>query len=141
MAITLAWYSDSGLTAPLASLQVTQADDGTSPAVDRVVYLGSTAAGKQFQAASDPGVDDVVVSIADSAAASGVEAEHIKLALSSGGLDTAVAGDPLTIGTEILSGVVNAVAVHVRVDTPALASGTYTDIELRTNTLIEVDAA
>ncbi len=140
MAITLGFHSDSGLTDPLASLNVTQADDGSAPAVDRVVYLGSTAAGKLFQAASDPGVDDIVVSIADSGAGSGVEAAHVKLALSAGGLDTAVAGDPLPIGAGLLSGSASAVAIHVRVDTPAMASGTYTDIGLATNTLIEVDA-
>jgi hypothetical protein len=140
MAITLDFYDDAGLTTVNTSIGATQADDGTSPAVDRVVYLGSTASGKRFQAASNPGTDQIVVSIADSAVGSGLAATAVKLATSSGGLNTAVAGDPLSIGTEVLSGSANKVAIHVRIDTPAVAAGTYTDLSLTTNTLIEIDA-
>lgn len=140
MAVTLDFYNDSGLTAVAASIQATQADDGSAPAVDRVVYLGSPVSSKKFQAASDPGVDDIVVSIADSGVGSGVEAAHVKLALTSGGLASATPGAPLTIDAEILSGASNAVPVHVRIDTPALAAGTYTDVSLTTNTVIEIAA-
>lgn len=140
MTITLSFFNDSGLTSPLTSLAAVQANDGSSPAVDRVVYLGSTAVSKKFQVASDPGVAALTVSIADSAAGSGVEAAHVKLALSAAGLATATAGNPVNIGTQILSGVANAVAVYVRIDTPALADGTYTDLSLVTPTLIEVAA-
>lgn len=140
MAISLTFYNDSGLTSPATSLAAVQANDGNSPAVDRVVYLGSTVAGKKFQASSNPGVTPVTVSIVDSAVGSGVEASHVKLALSAAGLNTATAGAPLGVGTQVLSGVANAVPIYVRVDTPALANGTYNDLSLTTQTLIETAA-
>lgn len=139
MTITLGFFTDSGLTTPLATLSAVQSDDGTAAAVNRVVYLGSIASGKKFQAASNPGVDQVQVQIVDADIAAGVEAAHIKLATSFAGLDSAVSGAPLSVGTQRLSGPANALAVHVRIDTPALAQGTYTDAALTTNTLIEVD--
>lgn len=40
---------------------------------------------------------------------------EIKLALTEAGLDTAVAGDPLSLGNTILSGVANAIEIWVRV--------------------------
>lgn len=140
MAVSLAFYNDPGLTSPLTSLSVAQASDGNSPAVDRVVYVGSTVAGKKFQVAANPGVDPVIVSPSDSATGSGVQTSHIKLALSQAGLNTATAGAGVSLGTQVLSGAANSVAVYVRVDTPALAVGTYTDVSLVTPTLIEVTA-
>lgn len=137
MAISLAFYNDSGLTSLATSLGVAQANDGNSPAVDRVVYLGSTVAGKKFQVASNPGVAALTVSISDSAVGSGVEAAHVKLALSAAGLNSATAGNPVSVGTQILSGAGNAVPIYVRVDTPALPNGTYTDLSLETPNVIE----
>lgn len=139
MAITLDFFDDAGLTTPSASIGATQADDGTSSAVDRVVYLGSTAAGKKFQADSNPGADQVVVSITDSAGSSGLAPTAIKLATTAGSLNTAVAGASLSLGTQVLSGIANKVPIYVRIDTPAVPSGTYTDLSLTTNTLIEID--
>lgn len=140
MAVTLGFYNDSGLTSAAASLAVVQAADGSSAAVDRVVYLGSPAAGKKFQANSDPGVDDIVVSVADTTPAGGVAASSVRLALTSGGLDSATPGAALAIDPEILSGAANAVAIHVRVETPATAAGLYTDLSLTTNAVIELVA-
>lgn len=137
MTVSLQFYSDSGLTTPLSTLSVSQASDGSAAAVDSVIYLGSTASGMQFRADSYAGVDPIVLSISDSASGSGVEATHVKLATSSGGLSTAVAGQPLSLGTQILSGTANAVEIHVRVDTPALAVAVYTDVSLALNTVRE----
>lgn len=140
MAISLGVYSDSGLTTPLTSVQAVQADDGTAAPADRVIYIGSQVAGKVFQAASNPGVDQIALSIADAAPGSGVEASHVKLALSQATLTSAVAGAARNLGTQLSSGPGNALKVYVRVDTPALAIGTYTGITLQTNMLIEVSA-
>lgn len=137
MTISLQFYSDAGLTTPATGIFVTQAADGAAPAEDRVVYLGSTASGKKFRANSDPGVDPIIVSVADAASGSGVQATHVKLATTAGGLDTALGGQALALGTQLLSGVANAQAVHVRIDTPALAVGVYNDISLTLNTLVE----
>jgi len=137
MTISLQFYTDAGLTTPATSISAIQASDGSAAAEDRVVYLGSTVSGHKFRADSDPGVDPVVVSIADSAAGTGVEATHVKLATTSGGLATALAGQPLSLGTQLLSGVANAQPVHVRIDTPALAIGVYSELTLSLNTLLE----
>lgn len=137
MAISLKFYTDSGLTTEATSISALQASDGTADAVDRVVYLGSTVSGNKFTAESDPGVDPIVVSIVDSSPSTGVQATHIKLATTNGGLGSALGGVALSLGTEILSGVANAQAVHVRIDTPALAVGVYAEITLSMNTLVE----
>lgn len=137
MTISLQFYSDAGLTTPAASIAAIQASDGSAAAEDRVVYLGSTVVGKKFRAASDPGVDQIILSIADSAPGSGVEATHAKLATTSGGLAAALGGQSLALGTQLLSGVANAQAIHVRIDTPALAVAVYNDLTLALNTLLE----
>lgn len=137
MATSLKFYTTAGLTAELTQLAVNQAADGSSAAVDSIVYLGSTASGKQFRADSDPGTDPIVVSIADAAAGSGIANTAVKLALSAGGLDSAVAGVALSVGTQLLSGSANALAIHVRIETPSVAVGRYTDLSLVTNTVRE----
>jgi len=138
MAITLNFFRDSGLSVPGLSLACNQADDGSSAAVDRVFYLGSPVVGRQFEDAAAPGTDAITVSVEDSG--SGVLPSAVKLALSAAGLDTAVAGAPLAVGTQILSGPGNGIAVHVRVDTPAQTAGTYTNLRLQTSSCVEVTA-
>lgn len=137
MSITLKFYNNAGLSSEATLLDVLQAADGSSAAVDSVLYLGSVATGKKFEADSNPGVDAVVLSIADAASGSGIAASAVKLATTSGGLALAGAGVALSLGTELLSGVSNALAIHVRIDAPALAVGAYTDLSLTTNTLLE----
>lgn len=77
-----------------------EAVNGTS--ADGVFWVGTPNSGNKLEADSNPGVDEITVSINDTSPGSGVEDSHIKLALTPGtGLDSAVAGDPLDIGTEI----------------------------------------
>ncbi len=136
---TFKFYNDAGLSAIATGISAAQAADGSAAAVDRVVYLGSTTAGKKLNTEASPGVNQITVSISDSAPLAGVEASHVKLALSSAGLASATPGAALSLGTQILSGSANAVAIHMRIDTPALVSGVYTDCSLRTNSVIEAD--
>ena len=136
MATSLKFYTDAALTTELTTLDIDQLPDGSSPDVDKVVYLGSVTATSVFKATSDPGVDQISVGIVDANVASGIEATNIKLALTSGGLAGAVAGANLDVGTQINGGVGNAVAVYVRSDTPVLAV-TDTDITLETNNITE----
>ena len=70
-------------------------------------------------------------------AGSGVAVTAVKLALSSGDLATAAAGMPLNVGTQLLSGGANVLPIYVRIDTPALAIGKYTDLSLATSQLLE----
>lgn len=137
MTISLLFYLDAGLTTPATALAAIQDTDGSAAPEDRTLYLGSTAAGRQFRAVSNPGVDPVVLSIADAASGSGVQPTHVKLATTAGGLASALAGQPLSLGTQLLSGVANAVEIHVRIDTPALSVGVYNDVSLALSNLLE----
>lgn len=140
MATTLAFYSDAGLTAAMAQLTALQAVDGSAAPEDRVVYLGSPTPARKFKVAANPGVGVITVSINDAVSGSGVAASAVRLALSAAGLDSATPGAALSLGTQLLSGVANAVAIHVRIDAPPLAKGNYTDLSLVTPTLSEIDA-
>lgn len=136
MAASLKLYTDPALANELiGNITISQNTDGSTGDVDGVIYLGSVETSKTFQAASDPGADQITVSIVDSNVSPGLtpEATDIKLATSNAGLDAAVAGDPLNIGTTLISGVGNQVAIHYRVITPTAASGSYTELSLSTN--------
>lgn len=134
MPTTWGFYSDPGLTTPVSNGATLI--DGAGPA-DRVIYFGSAAAGKTLQAASLPGTDPITVSPADSTAGSGAAVENIKLALTAGGLDAAVAGAALTVGTTLSSGVGGAIPIYVRTLQGTLDVGIYDDISLTTNGLVE----
>lgn len=134
MPTTWGFYSDAGLTTPVSNGATLI--DGEAP-VDRVIYFGSTAAGKTLQAASLPGTDPITVSPADSAGGSGAAVTNIKLALSAGGLVSAVAGASLNVGTTLASGPGGAVPIYVRTSQGALAVGIYDDLSLMTNGLTE----
>ncbi len=126
------FYEDAGLSVPATKLKAMQAADGSSAPVDLTFWLGSTETDRSYYAASDPGVDDIVVSITGGA---GLPASALRLALAAEDLATATPGAALTIGTEIASGA-GAVAVHVRVDTAALTAGIYTNLALAVTPLI-----
>ena len=134
MTITFKFYHDAALTEEITTLNpltATQDAAGVLGAVDKTVYLGSTTAGNKLQVSSDPGVDPVVVSVADSAGGSGAPATEFKLALSSGGLASAVAGDPLSLSHTLLSGVANAIPIYTRRDSALVVVGAYSDISLQ----------
>lgn len=140
MAISLKFYHDSALTSEitaLAPLTATQETTGALPPVDKTIYLGSTVAGNKFQTNVNPGVDAIVVSVIDAAAGSGAPATEFKLALTSGGLASAVAGAALTLSTTINSGVANAVPIFTRRTSAITVAGSYTDVRLDTQTLAE----
>jgi len=136
MATSLKFYTDATLTTEVTTLTIDQVADGSTPDVDKVVYLGSTDAAATFEANSNPSVDQIEASIVDANPVSGVEPSNIKLALSQGALGAAVAGDPLDLGTSISGGVGNDVPIYIRSDTPVLAS-TNTDITIETNEILE----
>ena len=60
---TFAFFSDAALTAPLAEDLHDLFTDGTGNPRTVQLWLGSTTAGKQLRAVSDPGVDQVALSI------------------------------------------------------------------------------
>ena len=130
---TWKFYADPGMTAQLASLLQQLPDTGGS--VEAIIYFGSTASGKTLQAASAPGTDPITITPADSAGGAGLAASALRLALSYAGLDAAAPGAGVSVGTSLSSGA--PVAVYVRLTLPATMQGSYTDLALATNSVIE----
>lgn len=131
---SFAFFSDAGLTVPLVGGATLT--DGGGP-TDRKVYFGSPSSGLTLQAASAPGSGPVTISPADASPGVGAEVGAIKLALSAGGLESAVAGAALTIGTTLSSGTGNAVELYVRTTQGALVVGSYAGLSLTTNAVVE----
>lgn len=132
----IGFFEDSGLSMPSVGIGAMQASDGSSAAVDRQVWIGVTDTDRAYYAASDPGTDDIVVSIVDAASGTSLLPSSLRLAWDSGGLDTATPGAPLAIGTDVQPGSLNAVAFMIRIDTAAFASGVYDNLSLTTNPLV-----
>lgn len=140
MAISLKFYHDAALTSQItagAPLTATQETTGALPAVDKTIYLGSTVAAVKFQDNVSPGVAAIVVSVIDAVVGSGAPATEFKLALTSGGLATATAGAALTLGVTINSGAANAIPIFTRRVSAITVAGSYTDVRLDTQTLLE----
>lgn len=140
MATTFKFYHDSALTQEITSgnpLTATQDSANLLAAVDKTIYLGSTTSANKIQAVSNPGVDAIVVSIVDANSGSGSPATEFKLALTSGGLATATAGASLSLSHTINGGSANAVPIYTRRDSVLGTPGTYTDLSLQTNSVIE----
>ncbi len=132
--MSFAWYADAGLTVPLTRGDFAR---GSSAApVDRLVYFGSPASGKQLQNAGDPGVDPLLVTIVGGG---DVPASDVYLALTAPGLNTATGGAALSIGATILSGPSNAVAVFARIDSDLTAQDTYDGASLQVEDYLETD--
>lgn len=71
------------------------------------------------------------------------ETSEVKLALSSGGLDTATGGASLNLGTSISNGIANAVAVYIRVTNEVLNvsnNSNCPEIEIHINEVVETEA-
>lgn len=123
--MSFGFYSDAGLTVPVTTLR------HFSTQADRLIYFGDPGTGRQLQDAAAPGVDNVLVTVVDSAGGSGLAASSVKLASTNGGLTAATGGAALSLGHTILSGSANAKPVHIRFDTSAGTVGTdYTDLSL-----------
>lgn len=128
--MTFALYTDAGLTSLLASNPVfDESVDHSILADDVVIYLGSpdTTPDTKIQAASDPGVDPILVSITDADPAGDNDETSITLSDSSD-FTGKVAGDPLNLGVEILDGVASAKPIYIRFRDATGAQHTDTDI-------------
>lgn len=140
MATSFKFYHDSALTSEITSgnpLTATQVTSGALPYVDKTIYFGSTATGMKAQVTSDPGVTAIAVSISDADGGTGSPSTEIKLASSPAGLAGATAGAALTLTTQVLSGVSNAVPISVRRASVLTVAGAYTDLTLVTQDLTE----
>lgn len=134
----IGFFTDSGLASPASIAFALQASDGTAPPADAVYYLGDPDSSRAWRASSDPGVDDITVSIEDSAGGTSLLPAKVRLALSQGGLGSATPGAALDIATEIAGGTSNAVEVWVRVDSDVFAADIYDNLSLSVNSMISV---
>lgn len=110
----------------------------TSASGDKVLYLGSTNVNRKLQANSDPGVDQITVTPTDSEPGTGHETSEIKLADTLLGLDSAVAGAALDLGTTLFGG--TAYPIHIRL-TDATGGVASTELSLQFNTVVEYSYA
>lgn len=140
MPLTFNLFHDSALTQPITSVNpLTATQDGgvLLGAVDKTIYLGSTTSTNKLQVTASPGVNPLIVSIVDAASGTGAPSTEYKLALTSGGLATAVAGASLTLGATINGGVANAVPIFTRRTSAITAPGAYSDISINVATPYE----
>lgn len=129
-------YLDAALTTLATEPLLFQQDDqGVTAAHQRQFYLGSTDSGATFEALSDPGVDQITLSITDAAPGSGQEATSLKLATTQAGLATAVAGAALNLGTSIVAGAPGAKEIWVQWDDSTGTQGTDTNLSIGLNAL------
>ena len=131
---TFQFFVDAGLTAPIQSGAPSRSSlsyDGSSGNVDYAVFLGSATTGRVLQAASNPGIDQIVVEAPTLTPGSGQPAALTKIALTQGGLDTGT--QSLNVGTSVLSGVANALPVWVRdnITGGSAVLGSYANLEFR----------
>lgn len=140
MATTFKFYADSALTIENnsgARAEFSFNSDGSIAFVDKTVYFGSTASGKTARDAASPGTAQISITPIDTVVGSGLAAANIKLALTAGGLPGATGGAALNIGTQVLSGVANAVPIYIRLTPSTFTAGTYDDLQLATQNLQE----
>ena len=121
-------YKDPGLTQPfddaVDTLGASAVNGGEG---DGVFYVGDPRTTIKIQTLTNPGIDQIAVSITDTAPGSDVEATHARLALTQGGLAGATPGASLNLGATINGGVGNGVAVWYRWGN-VVGGGSYTDL-------------
>lgn len=132
-------YTDAALTAKqVGPISVVQRTDDSIPPVDIQRWLGHDNAAEKIQAESNPGVDQIVLSVIDANAGAGNPTTAVKLATTKAGLDSAVAGDPLNAGVEIAGGAAGAFEYWMRVEDLTDTVGQYTDLSVETNDCVIV---
>lgn len=121
-------YKDSGLVQEMdPAAEAFDIGNGESPKQFQF-WFGSTDAALKVQANSNPGTDQITVSVGDSNPGSGHETTAVKLATTQAGLATATAGAALDLGTVINGGVGNAAVVWTEVTDAT--GGTVSSAEL-----------
>jgi|GEM_PF-5774518 len=133
---TFALFYDANLTQPVTTgteLTTEHNADGSTGNVDVHLYFGSADGTKKAQAASNPGTDQITLTVTDSNPGNGHAATVMKLAAAQGGLGAA--GQSLNIGTQVLGGSANALSVWVRVNEGAQDVANWSDLGITSNQL------
>lgn len=124
-----------------ANMQRTGSRDGAVVPPAICIYFGDPDGdGTTARAASDPGVDPILVFPVDDASGSGAAAANILLATTEIGLDSATPGASISIGTSLAGGLAGMVPIWIRYTGLAgLDLGVHTDVHLA-HTELEVGA-
>lgn len=131
-------FLNSALTNPLSgALAYSQASDGSSGESARVkqVWFGSANSARKVQATSNPGVDQITLSILDANTGAPLPDTAVKLSVGAtepGDWGLVTAGADVDLGLTITGGAGNAVSVFVRLDDTTGVIGNYTDLSLET---------
>lgn len=135
---TFDFFTDTGLTSAAPSpLQFSHNSDFSDNPQDLQLFLGSASASLKIEANSNPGVDNITISVNDSDPGNNHEDTEIKLATTQGGLAAATPGASLTVGTSVLSGAANDFEFWMRVTNAVATVGTITELSIDTNALKE----
>lgn len=140
MTTSFKFFADSALTienTSAARATFVFNSDGSIAYADTILYFGSNAVSTTARDAASPGTAQIAVTPTDTVGGSGLVAADIKLALTAGGLPGATGGAALNIGTQVLSGVVNAIPIYIRMTPSTFVAGTYDDLQLQTQNLQE----
>lgn len=135
MATTFKLYKDSGLTQEFIP-GTDFIGPVTNPPETFSLWLGSTTAANKAEADSDPGNDQIVVSISDSDPGNNLEDTDVQLGVDAAAAAAATAGAALNLGTVINGGVGNAQQIAVRVSYTGGLTSDQT-VSIVTNTLRE----
>jgi len=140
--MSFGFYLDSNLTVPATltspiNIVINTAGGGY---VDIPIWFGSPDETKKAQAASDPGVDNITITVTDINTsihnADETTGPYWVLALNSSDLDTNPRNNTIEIGTEVLGGTENAVQFYLRIFEPEQPPNVYEDWILTTNALL-----
>ena len=130
----MAWrlYTDSACTTPFGgTLSFVHQSDLSDNPQDRVLYYADVEldpvdnGSYQMRMAAGGNIN---LTITDTNTGSGHETTEIKLATSAAGLDTAVAGAALSLGTALTSGVSGRTEIHIRVTNAVTTAGTSVEL-------------
>ena len=145
----MAWklYTDAACTTPFGGTQLVNSKQNlTDNPQDFTYYYANVdddpmdSGSIKLEEQTDPGVNQIQLYVEDASPGSVHEATEITLALSSGDLGVNTPGDPLNLGTQLLSGASNALPVYVRVVNAVTTLGRSTELSIWVNATTATEA-
>lgn len=133
----MAWklYTDAACTSEFGgTLNFLHYSDFSDNPQDRVLYYADVERDPMNAGTYKmvmPLGGNINLSIVDANPGSGHEATEIKMATTSAGLDSAVAGAALSLGTQLISGTSGKREVHIRVTNAVTAAGVSLELTVR----------
>lgn len=130
----MAWrlYTDSACTTLFGgTLSFVHQSDFSDNPQDRVLYYADVELDPVDNGSYEMRMaagGNINLSITDTDAGSGHEPSEIKLSTTAAGLDTAVAGASLSLGTALTSGVSGRTEIHIRVTNAVTVAGTSVEL-------------